>query len=105
MAALFAACGDEVTQTVMGESGVAELAHGEGFPKCAKENLGEALFAEDSGKFFYCLGGKWRELDGKDGERDTLFVLDTLVGTLEEILIRVIGFRSAASRTRKVLGG
>ncbi len=77
--ALFAACGDDVTQTVMEEPGVAELAHGESFPKCAKENSGEALFVADSGKFFYCLDGKWRELNGKDGESDTLVVRDTVL--------------------------
>ncbi len=61
-------CGDDVTKTTVNETtGIAQLAAGETFPECASENVGEMLFAADSGAVYYCADGKWQTLDGKDG--------------------------------------
>ncbi len=45
-----------------------------------KGKFGRNALCRGFGKVFYCLDAKWRELNGKDGKNDTLFVLDTLVG-------------------------
>ena len=97
----FAACGDEVTEVIQSadDSGMTVVAAGEKLSKCSKENVGEMVFVSDSNAVFFCADGKWKSLNGKDGEvsssvdtivvnnQDTVVVRDT-VGRVDTLLIK-----------------
>ncbi len=57
------ACGDEVTNTI----GIQQLAAGKSLGACSDVNVGEMVFVTDSSAVFFCAGGKWQPLNGKDG--------------------------------------
>ena len=65
--ALFAACGDEVTEVTKNDSfgqakNFAEL------PECEEEIEGSLVYVTDSAKTFVCTGNGWTQMNGNDGE-------------------------------------
>lgn len=90
-AALFSACGDDVTVVNMaGQAGIGQVASFGELPKCTAGNAGEMLYAADSAKVYYCADLVWATLNGRDGtslvdtlvvsKSDTLVVIDSVLG-------------------------
>lgn len=72
MAAL-SACGDEVTQVtevteVTQVVGMQVVDEGEALPECTAEKEGVMVYSMDSAAAYYCIGGKWVTMKGKDGK-------------------------------------
>ena len=71
--AMFAACGDEVTEVTQ-VVGMQVVEEGESLPKCNTENEGLMVYSVDSAAAYYCINRKWTSMkgeDGKDGKNGT----------------------------------
>ncbi len=67
-AAIFSACGDDVTKVYMeNQAGVGQVARFGEMPECTAENAGEMLYAADSARVYYCADSAWATLNGRDG--------------------------------------
>lgn len=67
-AALFSACGDDVTKVYMeNQAGVGQVASFGEMSECTAGNAGEMLYAADSAKVYYCADSAWETLNGSDG--------------------------------------
>lgn len=60
------ACGDEVTNNY--QTGISVLETGKKLDKCTEDLVGEMIFVTDSAAVYYCDGGDWQTLNGKDGK-------------------------------------
>ncbi len=92
--ALLSACGDDVTKVYMeNQVGVGQVASFGEFPKCTVENIGEMLYATDSGKVYSCADSAWVILNSSNGKdeassvdtlvvsrTDTVVIIDTVLG-------------------------
>ena len=58
--ALFAACGDEVTQ--INQTGLEVIASVDDLPKCTKDNEGVQLLVKTDGAMRVCFDGEWKSL-------------------------------------------
>ena len=71
--AMFAACGDEVTEVTQ-VVGMQVVEEGESMPKCTTEKEGQMVYSVDSAAAYYCINRKWTSMkgeDGKDGKNGT----------------------------------
>jgi Fibrobacter succinogenes major domain (Fib_succ_major)./Collagen triple helix repeat (20 copies). len=67
VSAMFAACGDEVTE-VTEVVGMQVVEEGEAMPKCTADNEGVMVYSVDSAAAYTCIGGIWTSTKGKDGK-------------------------------------
>ena len=67
--ALFAACGDEVTEVtnVSEKASLDQVKKFKELPKCDEDAEGSLVYVKDSAKVFSCSGKDWVQLNGKDG--------------------------------------
>ncbi len=65
-AAIFSACGDDVTE--VNRAGVGQVASFGEMPECTAENAGEMLYAADSARVYYCADSAWATLNGRNGQ-------------------------------------
>ena len=70
VSAMFAACGDEVTEVtkVTQVVGMQMLEEGDALPKCTKDNEGAMVYSVDSAEAYTCVGGTWALMKGEDGK-------------------------------------
>ena len=64
--ALFAACGDEVTQ--INQTGLEVVSSVDDLPKCNKDNVGEQAYVKGESFARICDGEDWVALDGTDSD-------------------------------------
>ena len=71
--AMFAACGDEVTEVteVTQVVGMQVLNVGVALPVCSVDNEGAMVYSVDSAAAYTCIGGIWTSVKGKDGKDGT----------------------------------
>ena len=65
--AMFAACGDEVTEVTQ-VVGMQVVEEGESMPKCTTEKEGQMVYSVDSAAAYYCINRKWTSMKGEDGK-------------------------------------
>ena len=67
--ALFAACGDDVTEVtnVSGNASLDQIEKFKQLPKCKEDVEGTVVFVKDSAKVFGCTSDGWIRLNGIDG--------------------------------------
>lgn len=66
--AVFAACGDDITEVYETTTGIQIVAAGEELGDCTKDNAGEMLFVTDSSAVYFCADGDWLPLNGTETE-------------------------------------
>ena len=85
------ACGDESTINQITQEGIPQIAAGESLGKCSDKNVGEMFFVTDSSAVYYCADGKWKSLNGKDGDKgdkgESTSSVDTLIVNSKDTLI------------------
>ena len=67
--AMFAACGDNVTEVteVTQVVGMQVVEKGDDLPKCTTEKEGQMVYSVDSAAAYYCINRKWTSMKGEDG--------------------------------------
>ena len=70
ISAMFAACGDEVTEVteVSQAVGVQVVDAGKALPNCTADNEGAMVYSVDSAATYTCIGRTWTSMKGKDGK-------------------------------------
>jgi len=65
--AMFAACEDSIVNSLNNSSSIAKLGSDESLPDCDSTIIGKMVYSTDSAAIFYCTGGEWNRLTGKNG--------------------------------------
>ena len=70
VSAMFAACGDEVTEVtkVTQVVGMQMVEEGDALPECTADSEGAMAYSVDSAEAYTCIGGTWTPIKGKDGK-------------------------------------
>ena len=70
ISAMFAACGDEVTEVtkVTQVVGMQMVEEGDALPECTADSEGAMAYSVDSAEAYTCIGGTWTPIKGKDGK-------------------------------------